>query len=255
MPERPALEAVLFDAGGTLVRLDFEWMSEWLAAHGFRTTADALRRSEVEGRRCYDASARVETGAMQATQPLGRRGDVHAYLGGMLAEAGVPETLNSAATAAFVERQAGPGLWSRPMEGARVAIDGVRALGLRAAVVSNSDGRAERHLHDAGVLEGLEFVVDSQIVGIEKPDPAILNLALARLGVRAERAIYVGDIRSVDEAVARAAGTQFVLVDPWGDYAAGGPSIASMPELIPFLAGRYSLPLPAAAHPRDARRD
>lgn len=253
MPDRPALEAVLFDAGGTLVRLDFEWMSEWLASHACDVTAAKLRRSEVEGRRRYDASAAAPASS-QLPQPLGARGDVRAYLGGMLEDAGVGEDVRRAATEAFVERQAGPGIWSRPMEGARAAIDGVRALGLRAAVVSNSDGRAEQHLRDAGVLEGVEFVVDSHLVGIEKPDPAIIALALGKLGIAAGRAIYVGDIRSVDEAAARAAGTHFVLVDPWGDYG-NGPSIATLPELIPFLAARFTLPQPAAVHPRDARRD
>jgi putative hydrolase of the HAD superfamily len=252
MPDRPALEAVLFDAGGTLVRLDFEWMSEWLASQGLEIPAAKLRRSEIQGRRRYDASAAAPA-TSHTPQPLGSRGDVRAYLGGMLEDAGVPEAVRRAATEAFVERQAGPGIWSRPMEGARAAIDGVRALGLRAAVVSNSDGRAEQHLRDGGVLAGLEFVVDSHLVGIEKPDPAILALALGKLGVAASRAIYVGDIRSVDEAVARAAGAHFVLVDPWGDYA-DGPSIATLPELIPFLAARFTLPQPAAIHPRDARR-
>ena len=252
MPDRPALEAVLFDAGGTLVRLDFEWMSEWLASQGLELPAAKLRRSEIEGRRRYDASAAAPASS-HTPQPLGARGDVRAYLSGMLEDAGVPEGLRHAATEAFVERQAGPGIWSRPMEGARAAIDGVCALGLRAAVVSNSDGRAEQHLRDAGVLEGLEFVVDSHLVGIEKPDPAILALALGKLGVAASRAIYVGDIRSVDEVVARAAGAHFVLVDPWGDYA-DGPSIATLPELVPFLVARFTLPQPAAVHPRDARR-
>ena len=34
MAERPALAAVVFDAGGTLVRIDFEWMSGMLAGLG-----------------------------------------------------------------------------------------------------------------------------------------------------------------------------------------------------------------------------
>lgn len=253
MPDRPALEAVVFDAGGTLVRLDFEWMSEWLETQACPVPAARLRRAEVEGRRQYDASAAVKPDPA-APQPLGRRGDVRAYLGGMLAAAGVPDAVQRLATEAFVERQGGPGLWTRPMEGARQAIDGVNALALRAAVVSNSDGRAEQHLRDCGVLEGLEFVVDSQVVGIEKPDPAILAIALDRMGVSAARTIYVGDIRSVDEAVARAAGTHFVLVDPWSDYGPGVPSISAMSELTPFLAARFSMPQPAADHPRDARR-
>ena len=83
-------------------------------------------------------------------------------------------------------------------------------------MVSNSDGRAERHLENAGVREGIEFVVDSHRVGVEKPDPRIFAIALERLGTAPERALYVGDIRSVDETGARAAGLHFVLIDPWG---------------------------------------
>jgi hypothetical protein len=36
--ERKSLSAVILDAGGTLVRLDFEWMVEQLAGLGVRTT-------------------------------------------------------------------------------------------------------------------------------------------------------------------------------------------------------------------------
>jgi putative hydrolase of the HAD superfamily len=253
MPDRPPLDAVLFDAGGTLVRLDFEWMSEWLAARGIEIPAARLRRGEVEGRRSYDASAATPH-STDAPQPLGTRGDARLYLLGMLVAAGVPRTVQSEATQAFIERQSGPGIWTRPVEGARAAIDGVRALGLRAAVVSNSDGRAEQHLRDCGVLEGLEFVVDSHLVGIEKPDPRILRIALDKLDVAAGRAIYVGDILSVDETVARAAGTHFALIDPWGDYGPGRPSIAAISDLVPFLVARFSPPLPAVIHPSDARR-
>ena len=42
MAERPMLEAVLFDAGGTLVRLDFEWMSEMLGTLGLRVTPEQM---------------------------------------------------------------------------------------------------------------------------------------------------------------------------------------------------------------------
>jgi len=191
--ERPALSAVLFDAGGTLVRLDFEWMSEWLAAQGHIVDAPALRIAEVAGRRRYDES--ITHGARAADvpdPPLGRVGDTRAYFAGMLAAAGVPLPLLEKALGAFLERQRAQGLWSRPVEGAREVLDALPASGLRIACVSNSDGRAEWHLERCGVLAGLEFVVDSQIVGVEKPDPAIFTIALERLGLPAERALYVG---------------------------------------------------------------
>src|SRR5256885_120065 len=120
--------------------------------------------------------------------------------------------------------------------------------------VRNSDGRAEAHLEMVGVRAGLEFVVDSQIEGVEKPDPRIFLNALARLGLPPAKAVYVGDIRSVDEAGARAAGMHFVLVDPFGDYAAPGQlAVRRMEDLPALLAAQFTLvpgPRASARGPR-----
>lgn len=266
----PALDAVVFDAGGTLIRLDFEWMAEDLAAHGLAIDWETLRRAEVQGRRAYDASAWraasrgaasvagtpvAATGALQvaATPAAGTpaaRGDVRAYFRGTLEAARVPAPMMEAAIDRFLERERTRGLWCRPMEGARAALDHAGKAGLRTAVVSNSDGRAEVHLANADMLRGIEFVVDSHLVGIEKPDPAIFKVALARLATAPDRTLFVGDIRSVDEAGARAAGMRFVLLDPLGDYAApGSPQVAAMDALPAWVESRFALPRPSGRAP------
>ena len=244
MSLRPGLEAVICDAGGTLIRLDFEWMAADLGRNGCAVDAEALRRAEVEGRRAYDASARSAaspgTGAAAATPA--HRGDVRVYFDGALEAAGVPGPLRPSAIDRFLAREKASGLWCRPMEGARDALDALRSMGLRLAVVSNSDGRAERHLEHADMLLGIEFVVDSHLVGIEKPDPAIFAVALGRLGTPPERTLFVGDIRSVDEAGARAAGMRFVLLDPFGDYGdPEAPRIAGMQELAAWVEARFEV--------------
>ena len=248
MAEHPRLDAVLFDAGGTLVRIDFEWISAMLAELGLTVSAADVRAAEVLGRRRYDSSTATGATRPVATPqglhpPLGSTGDTMAYFSGMLEGAGVRHPVLEEALHRMVERGRPPTyLWGRAMEGAREAIDGLLALGLRTACVSNSDGRAERHLIDCGVREGLEFVVDSQVVGIEKPDPRIFALALRQLGVPPERALYVGDIRSVDERGAEAAGMAFVLVDASGSYAAAGaPRIGGLAELPAHVAQRFDL--------------
>jgi HAD superfamily hydrolase (TIGR01509 family) len=239
---RPILEAVVFDAGGTLVRIDFEWMSEMLAGLGLAIGTDTLRRAELDGRRAYDRSASVTPDPDEPPPALGTVGDTQAYLGGTLAAAGVPAGLLPAALELCQLRHRRMGLWTRPMEGARAAMDALAAAGLRLAVVSNSDGRAEQHLVDCEVRSGLEFVIDSHLVGVEKPDPAIFLIALERLGIAAERALYVGDIRSVDEAGSRAAGLHFVLIDPIGDYAPPGtPRIADIAALAPWVEATFEL--------------
>jgi len=241
---RPQLDAVIFDAGGTLVRLDFEWMGEAITRRGHPVSAEALRRAEVEGRRAYDHSFGRRPAPGEPSPALGTRGDIDAYYAGTLAAAGVPAAMTRELVEAFQTRHRTPdGLWSRPVEGARTGLDGVAALGLRVACVSNSDGRAEHHLKHCGMREGLEFVVDSEIVGVEKPDPRIFQIALERMGLAPERALYVGDIQCVDAVGSTAAGMYFVLIDPFRNYAAAGmSSITGMDQLPDFVTRTFEVP-------------
>ncbi len=256
MADLPRLDAVLFDAGGTLGRLDFEWMAEAVTAAGYPLDAATLRAAEIEGRRRYDESAGLPHATAGDPEPLlGRVGDTAAYFRGMLVAAGVPGADVPSILERWNARQAGTGLWTRVMEGAREGLAGVAALGLRRAVVSNSDGRAEQHVRDWGLLESLEFVVDSHVVGVEKPDPRIFAIALERLGLPRERVLYVGDIRSADETGARAAGLHFVLIDPTGGYAApGAPRVETIAGLPAWIEHHFTTPRAPARDPSATHR-
>jgi putative hydrolase of the HAD superfamily len=90
-------------------------------------------------------------------------------------------------------------------------------------VVSNSDGTVERLLRSAGVAqvgpgEGVEVlaIIDSSVVGIAKPDPAIFHHTLDLLGVDASEAMHVGDSVRYDVDGARAAGVRALHFDPFG---------------------------------------
>ena len=107
---------------------------------------------------------------------------------------------------------------------------------MRRAVVSNSDGRAEEGLAAAGLLEWFELVIDSQLVGFEKPDPRIFHAALERMGLAPAEALYVGDIYEVDVVGARGAGLDVILLDPLGNHTGRdvltAPGIAEVAEMI-----------------------
>ena len=113
-----------------------------------------------------------------------------------------------------------------------VHVDNVAAFnrlvdsGLPAAVVSNNDGTAAEQMRDLGVcqvgsgpLSPVAAIVDSTVVGILKPDPAIFTPALEALGVEPDRALYVGDTVYADVDGALAAGIQVVQLDPFDDHA------------------------------------
>jgi putative hydrolase of the HAD superfamily len=119
---------------------------------------------------------------------------------------------------------AGPEAW-RARPGALEALRDLRAAGLATAVVSNFDRRLRAILAGLALAAQLDAVVLPSDVGAAKPDPAIFAEALARLGVDAADAVYIGDDPSRDHDGARRAGLRVIDV--------GG--LATLAELPPLL--------------------
>ena len=101
-------------------------------------------------------------------------------------------------------------------------------------VVVNTSFRGESQIYQAGKY--FDVVVDSALVGVEKPDPAIFRPALEALDVTAAEAVYVGDLYEVDVVGAQAAGLEAVLLDPDGDRrSAPCRAVASLSALADLL--------------------
>jgi len=92
------------------------------------------------------------------------------------------------------------------------ALTGLRARGLRLAIVSNFDGRLVGICDGLGIAGCFDGIVMSGRVGCAKPDPKIFAIALDRLGVAAAEAVHVGDSDSEDVRGAEAAGLRGVLI-------------------------------------------
>jgi HAD superfamily hydrolase (TIGR01509 family) len=107
-------------------------------------------------------------------------------------------------------------LWSAVPARTHHALERLRDAGLLLGVVSNSDGRADEALQAAGLRQYFDSVIDSSVVGVEKPDPRIFRAALDALGVTAGETLYVGDIYEIDIEGARAAGIEAVLLSESG---------------------------------------
>jgi len=88
----------------------------------------------------------------------------------------------------------------------------LRARGLRLAIVSNFDGRLTRICEGLGIAHYFATIVMSGRAGAAKPDPRVFELALDRVGVRAEDAVHVGDSIREDVDGARAAGLRGILL-------------------------------------------
>lgn len=85
---------------------------------------------------------------------------------------------------------------------ARPVLDALHRRGIRTALLSNVGFDVRPVLARDGLLELLDEVVLSFEVGLIKPDPAIFELVLDRLGVPAEQALMVGDSARADGGAA-----------------------------------------------------
>lgn len=98
----------------------------------------------------------------------------------------------------------------RAIDGARELLADLRRAGVRTALICDtgfSPGRVVRKLLDrVGLLEHLEVQIFSDEIRAPKPHPLAFSSALDGLGVRADGAVHVGDLRRSDIAGARAAG-------------------------------------------------
>jgi putative hydrolase of the HAD superfamily len=101
-------------------------------------------------------------------------------------------------------------------------------------VVSNFDRRLLAILDGLGLAELLDVIVLPSDAGAAKPSPLIFRFALERLGVAADRALYVGDDAEHDVEGARRAGLESVDVrklESLGELAARIDSFLPTPAI------------------------
>lgn len=93
---------------------------------------------------------------------------------------------------------------------------------LRLGVISNATGNLVACLGELGILHVFSAVIDSAVVGFEKPDARIFTAALAALGVDADAAWMIGDNPDSDIRAAAALGFKTCWIAPPDREAPGG---------------------------------
>jgi HAD superfamily hydrolase (TIGR01509 family) len=207
--------------------MDYAVFAAELARHGVRVTPDAVQRAEWQARVHLDDQVFARAaGASTETQESATR-----YMRFVLEGLGVADGSTVERVAEWRRTYNPPlGVWTAHDPQAPESLALVRRSGARAAAISNSNGSVASVLAAVGLGPYLDFVVDSGEVGIEKPDPRIFEVALARAGVAPAEAAYIGDFYSIDVKGATAAGLRAVLLDPGGFW--GARDCAMAPDLL-----------------------
>ncbi|WP_392958398.1 HAD family hydrolase [Streptomyces sp. LN245] len=233
-PLPPAPDAVLFDAGLTLIHPSGDVLTEELAAAG-HTGVDPARAT---------TALVLAAEARHLTLPAGTGGTekvarTFAALLGLDPEAASPAVLSALSR---------PDLYRDIDPEAASTLRELREQGLTLGVISNSEGTVREELRQAGLLPYLELVVDSTVVGYEKPDPRIYRHALDLLGIEGERCWYVGDGLVNDVLGSLRSGFGHgVLYDRFAAYAhlphiPRITALSQLPELVGAARGHHRTP-------------
>lgn len=108
------------------------------------------------------------------------------------------------------------------------------------ALVSNFYGNLSAVLQDFGMGRCFRTVIDSAVEGVRKPDPAIFQLAIDRMGLRPEDVIVIGDSYQKDILPARSLGCQAIWIkgsgwDKADDDVHYEPTVTSVLQLFDML--------------------
>jgi putative hydrolase of the HAD superfamily len=240
------VELLCLDAGNTVVFLDHARVAESSAPLGFRTDAQSLARAEGATKLALERGEELDVAWSQSHRYAARGWGK--TVGTMLARAGLPPARVPELLDALWPQHCEHNFWSRVPAGLVEALSLARQAGVRIAVVSNSEGMLESLFHRLGILGAMDLVVDSGIVGVEKPDPRIFRVALDHFGAAPERALHLGDNFSTDVLGARAAGIRVALVDPLGHM--DGRHLD-----VPRVPGAVEVAQAVAAAPRGESRN
>ena len=205
-------DAVLFDAGGVLVLPDPHVLAPLIAYYGGESRHEAYVRAHYAGMAAKSAAAVGES-------------DWTHYNDTYRAHLSVPDEHRDAALEVLTHVKSNARLWRHPISGAADALNELAARGVPIGIVSNASGQIESTLALSGICQvgagphaQVRCIIDSHVVGVEKPDPRIFDHALVHFaGIERERIAYVGDSLVMDVRGARAAGLFPVLVDPYDD--------------------------------------
>jgi putative hydrolase of the HAD superfamily len=210
------IDALLFDAGGTLIDLKpskDEVFRKALDKHGFHVRMDEVAKAISDAERETDEALSKLDGVNE--DPFWLMFDKHVLRG--LGYDGNPEELSRTISVEFEESLNKVENWIA-FPDARPLIEDLIDRRFRLGVVSNATELLRRVLNHLDLAKYFETIVISAEVGVRKPDARIFEIAVKNMGTPPNRAIYIGDKLAVDVRGASKAGLNAILLDRSGTY-------------------------------------
>jgi len=223
IPKRPL--AVCFDIGNVLVLPNGENMADLLAErYGVLFDPErcryALMRADSEG---YDPQR-----PLQGHTPASMKRSFAKHAGLL------PEQAEEAWELLMTANRTVIRWWSDVDPQAGHVLTTLADHGVQLAVVSNADEYLLPDLRDFGLIEHFPVIINSNAVGVSKPDPLIYRIGAEQLGLRPEECWYIGDTAQEMHGAQEAGYGGMIHFDPLNLYEGivEFPRIQSLDQLL-----------------------
>lgn len=227
MTRKPYL---IFDAGGVLVFPDFNLLADIANRVGIETSPLEITQEHAKLLRALDGHV-AQHHRFPAIQ----------YFLDIFKQVTESEERARAALELTLQADESRHIWATTQPWVGETLQKLAAQGYHMAVISNSDGRVDQILQDLNLREYFKIVIDSFVVGVEKPDSRIFEIAVQQLNWDPAETIYIGDVFYIDVWGANRSGLGAVHLDMMGLYTGWEgihiPTINELPALLAKMDG------------------
>lgn len=191
------ISALLFDFGGTLDSDGQHWLDRFYAIY------PGLGLPEVPKPRIKEAFYWADE-QLEIDPTIGKAGlreMMERHVARQFEKLGIQNpTALAEAAAAFYKP------CDRVLRRNRLVLEKLRTSGLKLGIISNFYGNVQALCDEFAMTPHLEFIFDSAVIGMKKPDPKLFQLALEKLNVPANETAFIGDSFERDILPAKALG-------------------------------------------------
>lgn len=218
---------VIMDVGMTLIHPELAILESYVI--------DEIRKggpAELAPPTAFECAAGLQLALEADDMPLPSAGSAVSKIGSLWAHyLQVPARLGIAALRSLLVDNK---LYTTVDGSARAVLERLQSRGITLVALSNNDGGLEEELVRHGLRQYFDHTIDSSVLGVQKPNPATVELAMAMAGARPEETVMVGDGLVNDYLCGIAAGVRTcVLLDKYQCYShLPARRVADLQELL-----------------------
>lgn len=223
---------IVFDAGGTLLQLNYALMTETYinTASALGVTLEPIQTRAVIEKLESELPTWQQTRAVSLERDNGKEFWNSFYAEGFR-RLGVTRDVSAAVDEIRERFQRAE--FEMLFDDVLPTLDALAARGKTLGILSNFSDNLENILRRLGVHRYFEFFVVSAVAGVEKPDRRIFDLMVRAANRSRQDVVYIGDSIFHDIEGARNAGIPAILIDRRDRYSTfSGTRVRDLRELV-----------------------